>query len=103
MKNQETLETLWQIAKSFPQESQEAKALEVACHALVFVDCQETRTRFEHFIKTKDRPLNGLELVQLKVYGLDIPDEAKTPEIMELASEIDAIAAKLRGEKRWVS
>ena len=60
------------------------------------MNCQETRTQFEHFIKTKDRPLNGLELLQLKVYGIDIPHEARTPEIMELVSEIDVLAAKLR-------
>lgn len=96
MKTQEAIETLHQIFESFPQESQEVKALEMACQALVFVSIQETRSQFEHFIETKGRPLNGLELIQLKVYGIDIPDNARTPEVLELAAEIDMVAAKLR-------
>ena len=92
---QEALETLGQIARSFPDESQEAKALEAACDALLFLCTDNARRQFEHFVRTKDRPLNGLELIQLKVYGIDIPDDQRTPGIMELAAEIDQLAAKL--------
>jgi len=97
MEIREALETLEMIAKPFPPESQEYKAVEKACNALLFVEVDKAWKDFEHFIKTKDRPLNGFELIKLKVYGIDIPDEQRTPEIMELASEIDAIASKLRG------
>ena len=95
MEIKKVLGVLEQIAQSFPQESQEAKAVEAACNALLFVDINEKRRDFEHFIETKDRPLNGLELIQLKVYGIDIPDEQMTPEIVNLASEIDILAGKL--------
>ncbi len=98
MEIQEALETLGSIAESFPQESREYAAVEAACHALVFAESDKVRDQFEHFIKTQDRPLNGLELISLRVYGIDIPDNQRTPEVMELASEIDAIAAKLRGK-----
>jgi hypothetical protein len=95
MEIQKALETLERIAQSFPQESQEAKAVEAACNALLFVEISEKRRQFEHFIATKSRPLNGLELIQLKVYGIDIPEGQRTSEIVELASEIDILAAKL--------
>ena len=98
MEIQEALETLESIAKSFPQKSREYEAVEAACHALLFVESDKVRNRFEHFIKRKDGPMNGLELISLRVYGIDIPDKERTPEVMELASEIDAIAAKLRGK-----
>ncbi len=98
MKLQESLEILETVAKSFPRESREHEAVETACHALLFVEGDKVRTRYEHFIKRKDGPLNGLELISLRVYGIDIPDKERTPEVMELASEIDAIAAKLRGK-----
>jgi hypothetical protein len=96
MEIQEALDTLRQIAGMFSQEAKETKAIETACHSLILLSIQEAREQFEHFIKTKDRPLNGLELIKLRVYGIDIPDAARTPEIMELASEIDTLATKLR-------
>ncbi len=97
-------EILEPIAKSFPQESQEYKALETACLALLFVSAQKTRNQFEDFIKRKDEPmLGGLQLLQLRVYGIDIPDKQRTPEIMELASEIDALATKLRAATGGIS
>ncbi|MCX7428830.1 MAG: hypothetical protein NTW96_24790 [Planctomycetia bacterium] len=95
MESKVVLTILGQIAASFPQESQEAEAIKVASLAVLYANVQETRTLFERFIREKDRPLNGLELIQLRLYGLDIPDNARSPEILALSSEIDKLAEKL--------
>jgi len=99
MEIQEALDIIEPIAKSFPEESREHEALLAASRALAFSWMQGVRNQFEDFVKAKERPLNGLELIKLRVYGIEIPDEQRTPQMMELAAEIDALAAKLRGEK----
>lgn len=98
MEIQEALEILEPIAKSFTEESQEYEALEMAARALAFSYTQKTNDQFMEFIAGKDRPLSGIELIHLRFCDIDIPEELRTPEVMELASEIDAIAAKLRGK-----
>ena len=92
----ETLETLGRVAASFPEESEEAKAIETAAASLAFVLRQKTRADFEDFINNKNRPISGYELINLRMCGIDIPDELRTPEVMQLESEMDVIAAKLR-------
>ena len=92
----ETLEILGQIAESYPPESIEYQALIKACHAVFFVQHNETKDRFEQFIKEMDRPLNGLDLIKLKVYGIEIPEECRTTDIVALEAEIDALAEKIR-------
>jgi hypothetical protein len=99
MEIQDTLETLGRIAASFPRDSQETKAIETAANALFFARTLEVRNQFQNFVRRLNRPLNGLELIQLRVCGIDIPDEQKTPKIVEFASEIDSLAAKLRNHR----
>lgn len=95
MNNEEALQILRQIAETFSRDSSESQSLEMAAQAMVFCECSAARDKFLDFIKNKNRPLNGYEILQLKTYGVEIPEEYRTPDIVALESEIDALAAKI--------
>lgn len=100
MKFQQTLEVLGSIADSFSTGSAERDALENACRAILFVERERIRDEFERFLSESDRPLRGIEIIQLKAYGLSLPAEQRTPAILELEQEIDALVAKLQKAAR---
>lgn len=95
MKLETTLKVMGRIAKSFPKASKERKVLAKAAHALFFISRQETRRDFENYIKSIKQPLNGYQMLHLKICGIEIPDELKTPDVMEIEAEMDALADKI--------
>jgi hypothetical protein len=95
MKNETELEILESIAKSFPKDSKEHKAIVKASTALFELEHSKTFARFEDFVNNKDSPLNGMELIHLKMCGLDIPKAQRTPEVCLLEKEIEILADRI--------
>jgi hypothetical protein len=91
-----TLKNLEQIAVKFSPESEEYKSLLKASEALLLVQDYEVREQFRRFVKMRNRPLNGIEIIRLKMYDIDIPDEFKTPEVIALESKIDELVAEIQ-------
>ena len=98
--NKDILNTLRNIAESFPKKSEESKAIEKAIKALVYIDTQNVRQSFKEFINMLDRPLNGIELINLKLHGLEIPEVQRSHEVVALEGELDALVDKLNKLKQ---
>jgi hypothetical protein len=92
---EQDLQVLKKIARSFPRNSKEYKTLVKAAKLMMFLEDVDVCKQFEHFIKNIHRPLTGIELIKLKSYGLEIPNEYRSSKILELESEIDALVAKI--------
>jgi hypothetical protein len=96
MDNSKELDILGRIAESYSEDSEEYAALKTAANALFFLQRDKIRTQFQDFIQNHNRPLNGYELIQLKYYGLDLPEEQRTQVILELEAEMDRLVDKLK-------
>ena len=85
---------LSRIADSFPEDSGERRVLELAGNALHFSKSEETKKRFEQFLESTKKPLNGILLIHMKMCGLEIPEHLRTQAVIEIESEIDRISEK---------
>ncbi|MGL4594774.1 MAG: hypothetical protein ACRCUY_08615 [Thermoguttaceae bacterium] len=94
-----TFRILGRIAKSFSPKSKERQAIARASKAILFIEEREMIEQYKEFIKRLKGSLSGYEIIMIKVRGLDIPEECRTPDVIALESEIDALAKKIL-EKR---
>jgi hypothetical protein len=94
MEFDETLAIIKCISKQFKRGSKERSALKLCCKSLLFAYDREVRDEFLDFSNKKEK-LSGLDIIQLKTYGCEIPSQHKTSGVIELESEIDILAAKI--------
>ena len=88
-------DVLKKIAESFEEDSVERTVLAEAAMALHLVNARTTRESLEDFMEKKDAAVTGLELIHLKMCGLDVPEKLKTVITAELDAEISNLAEKL--------
>ncbi|MCJ8330935.1 MAG: hypothetical protein HRT89_03280 [Lentisphaeria bacterium] len=86
---------LEQIADSYDENSVERKVLSDAAMALHSVKNIEAHKTFHKLIIKKNTPLNGIELIHLKMCGLEIPEKHKTEITTELEAEIENLSQKI--------
>jgi hypothetical protein len=93
---EDSFKVLGEIARGYPSGSNEYNALLVAIDAIFFLMNEDAREQFRNFIEQKNSPLNGYDFLHLKYYGLDIPDEMRTPEIIALEPDIDMLVSRIQ-------
>jgi len=91
---EKTLAILGQIAKQFKRGSKERAALRLSGESLFFAFSQEVRKEFLEFVNHKG-DLSGRDILYLRSNGLEIPHRHKIEAVVELASEIDLLIAKI--------
>ena len=74
----EKLALLQNLARRFPDGSDESKAVDLAANAIFFVFREETRDAFLKFLSQREQPLTESQILYLRSIGVDstsIPDD----------------------------
>jgi len=86
------------IAKQYERDSKEYLALERCCQILLYLFVWDARDDFLKYVNDEQKYiLTGLDVIKLKIYGCEIPEEFRTAEVLALESEIDRLAATIEG------
>lgn len=102
MTNEEAFVVLREEIESFSEGSAERESFQIVSEALAFIMHKKARIEFAEFIENKKGPLTEYEFIQLKGYGLSIPERFRSEEIVKISLEVDAIIKKFLITKSFV-
>jgi len=91
-----TLKTLEKINNSFPKDSEEAQAVTVAAHSLVYVQANNTRDAFMDTFLSKNRRLNIWQYLSLRGSNSEIDDSIKPVGVDQVDDLVKQIISKMK-------
>lgn len=91
---EKVIEILEKMKDLFPPKSEEGAAILVAAQAVACEMREGVREEFRRCVEGRST-LMGIDLIQLKSWGIEIPEEYRTPEFLALESELDILIAKI--------